>query len=372
MKSIFLFLALFFIFQANAQKYIEPSSFEDEISILKGHIDQSKDDNEKISKSRELVAQFIDFYQTKEAFEYTFEKIKTIGFINSPDNLLKIINWNIEKQDHTNHYFGLIVRYDSKAKKYFTYELNHIIDPNQSITGDYYSNENWYGALYYKIIPTSAKNKMIYTVLGYDAHTKTSQIKLIDAITFTNKKAKFGHPFFQGNGKKALKRVLFEYSKKSYMALKFEPERNRIVFDHLSPEDPTMVDFRQFYVPDMSYDAFTYDGIKWNLQTDIVAINPNEKNKTVTTYGMSKDGELIATERKSKWIDPSDKNAPGGANIHTINLPDENGKKIKVKIEKEEKNKRKQEKRASKIRQKDKTFTPYEVILKNKNKKRRH
>lgn len=366
MKALITFFTLLISLYSFGQKTIDPNNFEDKILALKTTIDQSNEDDFKVSKSQEIVELLTDFYQNKEAFEYSFSKIKSIGFIDSPDRLIKIVNWNIERQDHTNQYFGVIIRHDTKSKKYIVYPLIDQSEPFEEINTEYYTNDNWYGALYYKIIPTKIKNKEIYTLLGYDANNKSSQLKMIDAITFTSKKVKFGHPFFQTAKKRPLKRVLFEYSKKSYMALKYEDKIDRIIFDHLSPEDPSMVDFRQFYIPDMSYDAFDFENEKWNLKTDIIAINPKKESETYQTYGINKDGEMIATEKKNKWIDPTDKNAPGGANIHTITLPEENKKKIK----KEKKSYNEIEK-ISRAKKKDNTLTPYEVILKNKNKKRK-
>lgn len=357
---------------ANGQTMLSPEDFEAKIIDEKTKIDQSKDDNFKIEQSNRLIQELVKFYQTKEAFEYPFDKVKNIGFTNSPDKQVKIVNWNIERQDFTNQYFGLIVRFEPKEKEYLTYILQDQSDAFDVITEEYYTNENWYGALYYKIIPTKIRNKQVYTVLGYDANNKSSQIKLIDAFAFVGKKVKFGYSFFQNgpNSKKNLKRIVFEYSKKAYMALKYEPERNRIVFDHLSPEDPSMVEFRQFYVPDMSYDAFTYDGDRWNINVDIIAINAKEeKGKTYTSYGINKDGKMVGEEKKSKWIDPTNKNTHGGEqNIHTPSLPeDSNNKKL---TQKKEKNPRDRQK-TKKLNEQN-TYTPYEVILKSKNRKKRH
>ncbi|HRO76752.1 MAG TPA: hypothetical protein PLP27_11460, partial [Crocinitomicaceae bacterium] len=103
----------------------------------------------------------------------------------------------------------------------------------------------------------------------------------------------------------------------------YEEDRNRIVFDHLSPENPIMADFREFYVPDMSYDAFVFENDKWVLQEDIVAINPEKgkKGATVTVYDLSKKGDLVGSEQKDTWINPADRNT-NGANVHASALPE--------------------------------------------------
>ena len=57
------------------------------------------------------------------------------------------------------------------------------------------------------------------------------------------------------------------------MSLKFEPEYNRIIYDHLSPETPSMTGFYSYYVPDFSYDAFVFYKSKWILQEAVVGVN---------------------------------------------------------------------------------------------------
>lgn len=325
MKQIIFFLSTLTPWFICAQSYSNFEQFESNILQLSNQLKTEENDSEKIATSKTILGELKHFYtinDTKIALDYPFSSIKTIGFITSPDGLVKIINWNVPKQDNTNLYYGLIIHFDEKKKKNNVYELNDNASFFEPINvNEYYYNDQWYGALYYKIIPKEKGKKTTYTVLGYDVNNKTSHIKLIDAITFSNSKVKFGAPIFFQN-KKTQKRVLFEHSKKSYMALKFEAERDRIIFDHLTPETPMMVDFREFYIPDMSYDSFNWEEDKWVLNEDIIATNNGEGKKApIQVYDMNKDGTITSKDKKNTWIDPTDKNAPAEPNIHTPTLP---------------------------------------------------
>jgi hypothetical protein len=325
-----------------AQSYTNFEQFESEIYQLSNQLSNNYTEEQKIEASKTIYAQLKQFYTintSKTALDYPFSSVKSIGFIASPDGLVKIINWNVPKQDNTNIYYGLIVHFDDKKKKNIVYELTDNETFFEPINvNEYYYNDQWYGALYYKIIPKEKSKKMTYTILGYDANNKTSHIKLIDAITFTGTRVKFGAPIFYSN-KKTQKRVLFEHSKKSYMALKYEFDRDRIVFDHLSPETPMMVDFREFYIPDMSYDSFNWTDDKWVFNEDIVAANKGEEKKAaIKVYDMNKDGSIVSKDKKNVWIDPTDKNAPAEPNIHTPALPDPIDKEKKKPSEVVQKN----------------------------------
>ena len=67
-------------------------------------------------------------------------------------------------------------------------------------------------------------------------------MKLIDVLSIQGNHVKLGWPLFITKNEK-LKRVVFEYSKKATMSLRFEDKYQRIIFDHLSPETPSMAGF---------------------------------------------------------------------------------------------------------------------------------
>lgn len=352
----------------------EGIAFENQLKTLVDNLRAQKSDSMKIVLSRQIVNDLKSFYKTDLAFNYHFTKIKTIGFINSPDHQLKIVNWNVEKKDQSNQYFGIVVRAEKKKGIYTTYELDDTSNPFEAIPTGYVYNDNWYGALYYDIIPMEKRGKTIYTLLGYDANNKNSHIKLIDAMSFVGHRIKFGNSIFY-EGKKSAKRVLFEHSKKSVMSLRYDAPRQRIVFDHLSPENPVMADFREFYVPDMSYDAFKFDNGRWELQQDVVAINdaPSKKKKkqTVTVYDLSKKGDLVSSSQKETWIDPTDKNAPAGGNVHTPAMPEAPSKKA-LKEQKQQKSQTRtmDQYHSPKASKQLGTESYYQAILGKKHKKR--
>ncbi|MBN9294926.1 MAG: hypothetical protein J0G96_13195 [Flavobacteriia bacterium] len=369
MRIVFFLMIFIFSGLSFSQGHSDLMTVENELSQLAVQLRQTQEDVQKIEISKKIIGKLKTSLNSKEAFDYPFSKVKTIGFITSPDKKIRIVNWNIEKEDFSNQYFCLIFRYDDRKKEYISYELNDDGDPYAVIPEDYVDGSQWYGALYYKIIPIEKNNKTIYTVLGYDAKNKTSHIKLIDAITFSGTKVKLGSPIFY-NKKKVQKRVIMEHSKKSVMSLKYDEGRGKIVFDHLSPENPIMAEFREFYVPDMSYDSYNFENGRWELHEDIVATNTEkgEKQPALKVYDMNKKGEMVSSTQKNVWIDPTDKNAPAGSNIHTPALPDA--------VEKTKKQKNNQpanmeQYQFPKTSKKKNVPSSYEVILKNKNKKKK-
>jgi len=243
--------------------------------------------------------------QKEEALTYPFSRLTTVGVIDSPDKEMRIVNWNVEQEDFSHTYHCFVLHVDKRRKKYNVVELKDNTFGMPSQPTEVLTSDQWYGALYYKIIPVKKGNKTLYTVLGWDHNSSMSQMKLIDVIYFTGKTVKLGSSIFVEKGV-TKKRIFFEHSKKTGMSLKYEDNRKRIIFDHLSPESPSMKKFRSFYVPDLSYDAFVLDGYKWILKEDVIGVNKNREPKETTVLVQDlNSGKVEERTIKNEWLNPS-------------------------------------------------------------------
>jgi hypothetical protein len=244
-------------------------------------------DQDKIAANKKFSELLRKALSTEGAFDYPFDSLKFIANLQAPDKAFRIFNWDAPKNDGTYSYYGFIVVAENKPgvqkKQYKIYDL---IDKSAEIknpTLAVLSPEKWYGALYYKIILTTEKDKKFYTILGWDGNTKYTWKKLIDVITF----AKDGKPIFGEKnlfhrGKTSSKRVIFEYRSDLIMTLRYEEDKKRIVFDHLAPEVSGAEGMYQFYSQTFSYDSFDWKKGKWQIQEDIDA--RSEKSKKDSEY----------------------------------------------------------------------------------------
>jgi hypothetical protein len=320
--SVSIFLSLIIgIATANVN---EESSIEAKEIVLSMQLDAlriAKNDSEKAEKNTIFKNSLKEILQLKEAFSYPFNRLKTVGFVDSPDKQLRIVNWNVEQEDQTQRYYCFLLHVDEKKKNI---ELSELLDNSQFSPprpDGILEAKDWYGALYYKIIPIEKGTKTVYTLLGWDGNNSMSSIKLIDALYFAGNNPKLGSPIFKTK-ETTLKRVFYEHSKKTTMSLRFEPEYERIIFDHLSPEAPNLKGFYSFYVPDLSLDAFVLSGNKWLLKEDVIGINKATDSKKEIFVKNERTGKIEKQEIKNKWESPEDKGSPGGGNIHIAVTPE--------------------------------------------------
>lgn len=303
----------------SAQNLVE---YEDKLLTMLDDLRNAENDAEKTQKNK-VFKEFLEkTIHLPEAFEYPFDRLTTLGSIKSPDNKIRLFNWNVEQDDMTQKYYCFILRYDDRKREY---QVSELVDNSFMIPArpsEILEATEWYGALYYRIIPIEKGSKTAYTLIGWDGNNTMSTVKVLDVLYFAGSSPRLGSPVFKQNNE-TLKRVFFEYSKKSTMYMNYDDSRDRIVLDHLSPEAPSMKGIYSFYVPDLSYDAYELKNDKWYLKEDVIAISKGSSDRiSIETYN-NKTGGVKTQEIKNKWIDPSDPDAPGGGAQHVATMPDQ-------------------------------------------------
>ncbi|MEY4605233.1 MAG: hypothetical protein RIT43_2525 [Bacteroidota bacterium] len=344
MNKGFLFAILLLLTELCSAQHTEASgmkSREDTLTMILTKLRNQNTDAEKDSMNQVLRKYMEQTLRLPEAFDYNFQNLKTIGFVDSPDGQVRIVNWNVELSDQTQRYVCFVMRKDKN-----NILVNELIeDPTlQQKPEGILDHEHWYGALYYKIIPKEKGSKQSYVLLGWDGNNASSSIKLIDVLYFAGGKPKLGSPVFKIN-KTTAKRVFFEHSKKVSISLKYEPEHDRIIYDHLSPETPALAGFYSFYVPDLSYDAFYFKGDKWELKEDVIGVNKDDGTVKEVYIKNEKTGKIEKQEIKDKWENPSDTKAPAGGSEHKAVMPGEEDSQEQEKKEELDKKIDKRDKR---------------------------
>ncbi|MBU0764155.1 MAG: hypothetical protein KJ607_04895, partial [Bacteroidetes bacterium] len=248
-----------------------------------------KSDSAKTELNTRMLALFEETLQRDGSFGYPFDSLKWIGRLKSEDGLLRIYTWNLQFTDHSFNYYGFIHYYLENKNNYLLWPLTDRSDAITDAENLTLDNDNWFGALYYNIIARKDGNKTLYTLLGWDGNSDLISKKLVDVLTFTRQgKPVFGAPVFI-TGNKKQKRVFFRYSSKVSMLLRYDPDEDKIVFDHLAPVRTELNGQYQFYGPDMTHDAFGFSDGNWNFISDIKLTNPKNKHKAGNLFNPGSD-----------------------------------------------------------------------------------
>lgn len=234
-------------------------SYEDSLITIGKTMVNDTEETKRQTANYSFIKTLVNALKIPNSFLYPFDSVKTVSIINSPDNRFRIITWPLMFDDGSYRFYGTIqINTGGKLLMYpLTDASSDIKHPEDTVT----DNRKWYGAEYYRIIPVYTP-KLYYVLLGWKGNNIKSTKKVIEVLSFNNDKPVLGMPVFDGNGK-TRDRIVFEYTRQASMLLRFVPDQNLIVFDHLAPPDPKMKDQKDSYGPDLSYDGYKAKNGKW-------------------------------------------------------------------------------------------------------------
>ncbi len=292
---IILFFISNFIYSQYDLNYDIFRKYEDTISQIAPKVYKGATDEEKNEANNKLLKIFEKVLRIQNAYTYPFVTLKSIGRLESPDKKFVIFNWNLPLNNGTHKYYAYILLAPTKQDSAKLIPLCDKSIELENILTEEFTERNWFGALYYKIILTKVSGKKYYTLLGWDGNDNLSTKKIIDVLSFTiYDEPRFGATIFNlsalnQNIKYKPMRMIFEYSSDVTMSLKYEKQflnnkflkKSMIIFDHLAPKNPSLVGQYQFYGPDMSYDALVFKKGKWNYKNDVDARNVKEAKKDI-------------------------------------------------------------------------------------------
>lgn len=206
------------------------------------------------------------------AFDYPFEQLHNLGSLKSDDGVIRIFTWNLPLAVGTHLFNGFLM-----VKKPDSYEVFQLTDSRSSIETPQTAilpPSKWFGSLYYHLHQVRHKGTTYYNLLGVSFKDVLSTQRVIEVVWIDHLgEPRFGKPIFSVRRQK-LSRIIFEYSARSDMTLRYSNEARMIVFDHLVPMRPGMEGLFQFYGPDFTHDGFSFEGGEWHFQQNIDVRNP--------------------------------------------------------------------------------------------------
>jgi len=234
-------------------------AYRDTLITLGKKFVNDENDLERKNANYAFIKTLVGALKVPNSFLFNFDSVKTISVINSPDNRFRIFSWHIINSDGSYRFYGTVqMNTGGTLKMYPLEDYSPLLkNPEDSVT----DNRKWYGAQYYKIVPVYAA-KPYYVLIGWKGNTVESTKKVIDVLSFNQDKPQLGLHVFEGNGK-TRDRVVFEYARDASMLLKYIPDQNLIVFDHLAPPDPKLKGKFSNYGPDFTYDGYKLKNGHW-------------------------------------------------------------------------------------------------------------
>lgn len=284
MKHLLVFIPLIlFLNQSFAQHTDESNSlnrlsmYQDSLADLGKVMINNDNELERQNANTMFVKTLVAALKVPNSFLFPFDSVKTVSILNSPDNRFRILSWHIMNDDGSYRFYGALQLNTGGPLKLFPLvDYSPLLEhPEDSVT----DNRKWYGAQYYKIIRVTG-DKSYYVLLGWKGYTVNSTKKVIEVLSFKNDKPVFGMEVF---GASKHKRIIFQYTRQASMLLKYVPEQDLIVFDHLSPPDDKSKKNPETFGPDLSYDGYKLINGRWKYEDNLDMRNvPDEHDNEFT------------------------------------------------------------------------------------------
>ena len=211
-----------------------------------------ENDKAKINQSKKFKSLLKDYLKENHALEADLNGLRMFSKKETKDRF-RIFNWNIPMED--DNFYECLFAVPNSKDGFNIIECKPTRKTEDKIANRVLSNKDWPAALYYDIIPMTKGKCNQFILLGWDGKDEMTNKKLIEILTLGEKNLKFGANKFK-EVPKAIKRFVIEYGEEATVSINFDEKFNRLVFDHLSPTRPDLDGQFQFYVPDMTFDAF--------------------------------------------------------------------------------------------------------------------
>lgn len=275
MKDIFLYFFLLcsgsFALSASAQTgkssfFSDMAAHENTMKQYAYDIVNAREAIERVHADSIFTRMLVKALKEPHSFSYPFDSLQTISRLYAPDSSFRIFTWQLVRDEVTFRRHGAIQMHtaDGSLKLYPLIDKTALIDDIQHAVTN---NEEWVGAIYYRIVKTTYQGKNFYTLLGYDENSFRSTKKWIEVLTFDqSRRPVFGGPFFSFE-KDSIRRPVqtrfsIEYKKDGNGSIKYDDELGMIIFDHLISEN-NQPSKKYTYIPDGDYEGFKWENGKW-------------------------------------------------------------------------------------------------------------
>jgi hypothetical protein len=255
--------------KAKAKSYERLLALSDSLSL-------SLSDGRKEKLCNEIVNELLRTLADSSSFTENISEIKKIGIITSPDSAFKLFSWNINLSIGKSLSYTILQKKPQKDKcEVFQLAQN----AGNAFDQARYSWKNAKSALFYSIIPFQTTGEISYLLLGLVPNDMFIQSKVVETLYFNELgNPCFGIPDIKVNGVMQ-KRIPFQFSARVSMSLRYDVEKNAVVFDHLAPAQPIQSGKYEFYGPDASFDALVFKDNYWSFISDYNLFDVNVQRR---------------------------------------------------------------------------------------------
>ena len=249
----------------------------------------ASDADHRLRAHNTFYSAFSDVLRQDGSQEFAFEELKWITQVTSPDSTFRILSWQVMISENEHKYYGFVQLLGPQ---------NGLIELNdtRSLRSEFgtHTPDTWYGALYYGIQPfVTADNATAYMLLGFNANDAKTNQRVADVMTIDNGTVIFGMEVFlpgeQADERDVKSRILLEYADAAAGMMRFDRERELLVYDHMITIFTDGPEAGPLQVPDGSYHAYAFKKGFWHFTDKLFNVIVDEPPRDRPDDGVKRD-----------------------------------------------------------------------------------
>lgn len=232
----------------------------EQLNTLAGDMLYQKELDYRLQAMESFDSVMLQFLEAGGTFEDIQDSLQYFAILESNDQQFQLITAQTFINEKQFKYLGYLYYADGRYEKLID-RSQEMIAPTLTVG----NRENWFGALVYDIQPIQFGGEKHYLLFGYNASGNFNRQKIVDVLTFDQHgNAVLGKPVFPVEDR-MVSRFILRYAAEAKLTLRYDDERNLIIYDHLIPARSRYDKEQLIFVPDGSYCAFkpVKSGFEW-------------------------------------------------------------------------------------------------------------
>jgi hypothetical protein len=274
---VFLFLVVGAKFSVAQNKI---ALYEDSLKTLGATFVSDSLEINRVQANYDFIKMFVASLKEKNSYSYSFSQLQDfISIRKSEDNKFRLFTWFTQLDNGDYRYYGAVqVNNPNKLELYPLVDNSQNLNLVTNLSDTTLATNQWYGAVYYHIVPVVGIKDPYYILLGWKGKNLTSNSKVMETLFFKDGRPFFGRQVLEQKPKSSVfnSRIIFTYTKDANMMLRYLKNDKVFVFDHLVPQSKALEGMVDLYAPDLSYDTYKFKFGKWIIQENIKFANVPE------------------------------------------------------------------------------------------------
>jgi len=233
--------------------YTQDIELDRELNFFGDVMINASDGQNRLKASLNFVEYFEKYISDNKAIDQKKPWAKYISILSSDGPT--IISWMVKIDESNYNYHGYIYNNNQYSK------LQDITEIDKDFKYMTSTADNWYGCLYYKIMPHGKD----YLLFGFDGGSEYNNVKIVDVLQFTKTGIDFGKDIFEDKDSPGTyaNRLVINYSSDANVNLNYNEGFKMIVHDHLIYRMGQLPGQGPTFIPDGTYEGYEKKKDKW-------------------------------------------------------------------------------------------------------------